>query len=99
MSVVNLMELEFGVRLAKVRDGRARPELGRMLAAAYAYDHRPIEKFVVEAYSEMRARIAMQFLPNKVKQLGKLGEIERWRSAVGNELLHLCSFTRLPKKR
>jgi len=89
MSVVNLMELDFGVRLAKARDNVERPDLDSMLRAAQAYDHRPIERFVVDAYSEMRVRLAMRFLPNKVKQLGKLGEIERWRNEVSNELLHV----------
>ncbi len=89
MSVVNLMELDFGVRLAKARDTVERPDLDAMLRAAQAYDHRPIERFVVDAYSEMRVRLAMRFLPNRVKQLGKLGEIERWRNEVSNELLHV----------
>ena len=89
MSVVNLMELDFGVRLAKARDSVERPDLDSMLQVAQAYDHRPIERFVVDTYSEMRVRLAMRFLPNKVRQLGKLGEIERWRSEVSNELLHV----------
>jgi predicted nucleic acid-binding protein len=89
MSVVNLMELDFGVRLAKARDSVERPDLDLMMQAAQAYDHRPIEKYVVHAYSEMRVRLAMRFLPNRVKQLGKLGEIERWRNEVTNELLHV----------
>jgi len=89
LSVVNLMELDFGVRLAKARDNIDRPDLDAMLRAAQAYDHRPIDRFVVDAYSEMRVRLAMRFLPNKVKQLGKLGEIERWRNEVTNELLHV----------
>jgi predicted nucleic acid-binding protein len=89
MSVVNLMELDFGVRLAKARDDVERPDLDSMLQAAQAYDHRPIDRFVVDAYSEMRVRLAMRFLPNKVRQLGRLGEIERWRNEVSNELLHV----------
>ena len=89
MSVVNLMELDFGVRLAKARDSVERPDLDSMLQLAQAYDHRPIDRFVVDAYSEMRVRLALRFLPNKVKQLGKLGEIERWRNEVTNELLHV----------
>ena len=89
LSVVNLMELTFGVRLAKARDNVERPELDAMLQSAQAYDCRPIDRFVVDAYSEMRVRLAMRFLPNKIKQLGKLGEIERWRNEVTNELLHV----------
>lgn len=89
LSVVNLMELDFGVRLAKARDNVERLDLDAMLQAAHEYDHRPIDRFVVDAYSEMRVRLAMRFLPKKVKQLGKLGEIERWRNEVSNELLHV----------
>ncbi len=89
LSVVNLMELDFGVRLAKARDGVERPALNEMLEAAKNFDHRPIDRHVVEEYSKMRVCIAMYCMPNRVRQLGKIGEIERWRSDVGNELLQI----------
>lgn len=89
LSVVNLMELDFGVRLATERDGLRRPNLDKMMVAVNAYDHRPVNRFVVEAYSEMRVRIAMRFLPRRIRELAKLGEIERWRDEITNELLQV----------
>lgn len=89
LSVVNLMELDFGVRLAEKRDGVAHPTLDQMLRKTKDYEHHLVDRHVVEEYSKMRVSLAMRFLPNKIRQLGKIGEIERWRNEVTNELLQV----------
>lgn len=87
LSVVNLMELAFGIKLAFARDGVARPDLDRMLAAAQAYDCRSVDRHVVEEFASLRVTLASRFLPAKIRSLGKLGEIERWRNEITNEHL------------
>lgn len=87
LSVVNLMELAFGIKLAFARDGIARPALDKMLAAAEAYDCRSVNRHVVEEFASLRVALAIKFLPTKIRNLGKLGEIERWRSEITNEHL------------
>ena len=67
---------------ARARDCVDRPDLNKLMFEFAAYDHRSVDRFVVEACSEVRFRIAMRFAPKKVLQLGKMGEIERWRAVA-----------------
>lgn len=84
MSPVNLTEIRFGVLLAEMRDGIHRPKLRGLLAAVQAHPQCGIDRHTANLHAEMRVRLAVRFMPAKVKAGGKLGEIETWKDEFTN---------------
>lgn len=68
VSAVSLAEFRFGVRLAELTGVLQAPQLRRVLTDAGKYDILDVTRHTADAYSELKSRMATEYLKNATRR-------------------------------
>ena len=86
VSAVSLAEFRFGVRLAELTGVLQAPQLRRVLTDAGKYDILDVTRHTADAYSELKSRMAIEYLKN-ARRKNRPRWIEDWVDrATGKKL-------------
>lgn len=89
VSVISLAELRFGVDLSAAHNHKRIDEFENILSRANTYESLKISKHTAGEYGILKAKLAIKYLSNSLRQKGRTRWIEDWQDKATGKLLQI----------